>query len=445
MTDLAILQTKIADKSARIAQIGLGYVGLPVACMFARAGFRTTGIDVDLKRVEILNRGENPIEGTEPGLAELIAEVVHNGYFHCSTDYNTISDADIVIIAVQTPVEDADHRPRYKHMQSALASLGKVLKNGALVIIESTLAPGTIQHIVIPALETASKGKVGERFLIGHCPERVMPGRLLHNITKMDRVAGAYTPEIGMVMVALYSNIVDGTLDTTDILTAELVKTTENAYRDVQIAFANEVAQICEALGGDVWRVRELVNKSPGRNMLYPGAGVGGHCIPKDPWLLIANLDDKYVPRLIPTARTVNRSMPEHVAELTEDALAAAGLNLSEAVVTILGYAYLENSDDIRDTPSQAFVEIMQGQCKELRIHDPFIEMYQFNLDTVLTGADAAVILVAHDLYRQQVWTERLKLLRTPVLVDARHVLPDDFTAENVFIRVIGKGSAFNG
>ena len=442
MSDLSALKAKITDKTAHIAQIGLGYVGLPVACMFAKNGFRTTGVDVDTARIETLRRGNNPIEGIEPGLDELVAQVITAGKFHPTTDYNALSDVDVVIIAVQTPVEASDHLPRYAHLRSALASLGAVLPPGALVIIESTVAPGTVHQVVIPALEQATGGKVGQAFHVGHCPERVMPGKLLHNITTLDRVAGADLPAVGEIMLALYKNIVGGTIDVADILTAELVKTTENAYRDVQIAFANEVARICESLGGDVWRVRELVNKSPGRHMLYPGAGVGGHCIPKDPWLLIANVGEGYHAGLIQQARHVNESMPLHVAQLTENALAEAGVALADATITALGYAYLENSDDTRHTPTAAFVQALDGRCHDLRIHDPFVAAYQGDLDAALTGSDAVVILVAHDLYREQNWADKLKLLKTPTLIDARHVLADDFTAEGAFIRVIGKGQA---
>lgn len=439
---LTELKHAVDTKTAVIAQIGLGYVGLPVACMFAKAGFRTVGVDTDAARVAILNRGGNPIEGKEPGLAELIRSVIHAGQLHCTTDYDQLIGVDVVIIAVQTPVDEEDHKPRYKHMLSALSELGPRLKEGALVILESTLAPGTIQQVLVPALEEASKGTAGERFHIAHCPERVMPGRLLRNITQMDRVIGVSTPEVGEIIVALYKNIVDGTLDVTDILTAELVKTAENAYRDVQIAFANEVALVCETLGGDVWRVRELVNKSPGRNMLLPGAGVGGHCIPKDPWLLIANAGDKIEPSLIPTARSVNRSMPRHVTHLTESALQEAGVSIKDAVIAVLGYSYLENSDDTRDTPSQSYIDLMNERCGELRIHDPFVPDYQGELDEVLKGADAAVILVAHDLYRQLDWQQKLALFRTQVVIDARHVLSDDFNTNGAIVRVLGKGKS---
>lgn len=437
---LSDLVRRIEDKTAVVSVIGLGYVGLPVACMFARAGFQTWGVDIVAERIETLNAGKNPIEGKEPGLAELIEDVIGRGLLKCTTDYAALRDADVVLVSVQTPIDEGDHLPRYAHLRSALSALGAVLKRGALVVIESTLAPGTMHTVVIPTLEAATGGTVGEAFYVGHCPERVMPGRLIHNLTSMDRVAGGWTPEVAEVMRLFYRNIVQGEIDTTDLLMAELVKTTENAYRDVQIAFANEVALVCEALGGDVWRLRELVNKSPGRNMLYPGAGVGGHCIPKDSWLLIANARDAVATHVIPAARTVNRLMPAHVAALTEAALAECGVALEDAVIAALGYAYLANSDDTRDTPSQAFVEIMQARGAEVRIHDPYVRGFNGDVADALRGADAAVILVAHDEYVEADWNALLGLLRTPALIDARHVLPDDFLVPGAQVRVLGRG-----
>lgn len=439
--DLINLKQKIEDKSARLAVIGLGYVGLPVACMFARAGFKTTGIDIDSERVTMIRNGENPIKGIEPGMDELVAQVIQSGNLSVSSEYASLKDVDALTISVQTPVDDSDHKPRFAHMRSALSALGKVMKKGALVIIESTVAPGTMQGVIIPALEEATGGKVGVDFWVGHCPERVTPGRLLHNITTMDRAVGGYTPEVADIMVTLYDNIVDGNLDPTDVLTAEIVKTTENAYRDVQIAFANEVAQICEALGADVWKVRELVNKVPGRNMLYPGAGVGGHCITKDSWLLIANVADQVQPQLIPTARDVNRFMPEHVANLTENNLKANDIALSEATIAVLGYAYMENSDDTRDTPSEAYIEVMQARgVTDLRVHDPFVHEYKGDLDAILQDADIAVILVKHDDYVAYDWQAGLDLMKHRAIVDARRVLADDFNASDAQVTVLGIG-----
>jgi UDP-N-acetyl-D-mannosaminuronic acid dehydrogenase len=431
-------QHAIETKATKLAVIGLGYVGLPVAAMFARVGFEVVGVDLNAARVGLINKGENPIQGIEPGLDELIAEV--KGKLRCTTDYAALGSADVIIISVQTPVEDDNHLPRYDHLRAALKSLGAVLKPGALVIIESTLAPGTMQRVVIPTLtETAGETP----FYVGHCPERVMPGKLLYNITHLDRAVGGQTPDVAGAIVALYRHIVQGALDPTDMLTAELVKTTENAYRDVQIAFANEVARICAVLGGDVWKVRELVNKSPGRNMLYPGAGVGGHCIPKDSWLLMANIDDAFSPALLPAARAANRAMPGYVLELTRDALAACGKSLDGAVIAVLGYAYRENSDDTRDTPTQYYIAVTEAEGAMVRVHDPFVEPYKGNLDEVLRGADAAVILVAHDDYKSYNWGAALELLRTPAIIDARCVLPGGFV-ENIKsaqVRILGQGA----
>lgn len=435
---LQALEQAIISKTARLGVVGLGYVGLPVACLFAKAGFHTVGLDVIRERVETINAGDNPILGIEPNLAELIQEVVSTGAMRATSDYNDLRTADVVIVAVQTPIEESDHKPRYEHMRSALQALGKVLKPYALVIVESTLAPSTMRDVIIPELESATGKRAGEGFFVGHCPERLMPGKLIYNITHMDRVAGGQTLEVAQVMAMFYRYVVKGTIDTVDLITAELVKTTENAYRDVQIAFANEIAQVCEAVGGDVWRVRELVNKSPGRHMLLPGAGVGGHCIPKDPWLLLAH--SGIAGTVIPAARQVNRAMPTHVLEMTKKALAKHGKTLEGARLAVLGYAYLEDSDDTRDAPSYYYIELAQSEGAMVNVHDPFVHPYQTRLEDVVEGADAIVILVAHGVYKQANWESLVKRLKTPIIVDARRVVLDTSRLPEVTISVIGIG-----
>ena len=417
---LTELKKKIETKDALLAVIGLGYVGLPVAASFARAGFDVLGIDILDGRVGKINRGQNPIEGDEPGLADLLKDVANSRKLHASSDYQSLRDRDVILIAVETPV-DADHKPRYQALINALESLAPNLKPGALVIIESTIAPGTMRDVVQPALESKGGKQAGRDFYLGNCPERVMPGKLLENLRELDRVVGGITPETADAMVALYRNIVKGELDPTDCITAELVKTVENAYRDVQIAFANEVALISEAVGGDVWKVRELVNKSPGRHMLLPGAGVGGHCIPKDPWLLASAVDGKNVElRLIPAARAVNDGMPGHVVDLLKKALGDVGVSIKGARILVMGYAYLENSDDTRNSPSADFaVELIKAGAEAV-IHDPYVEEYQGDLLEMTKGCDAAVLMVKHNEY-SKIQPLNFKLaLRSPVLVDGR-------------------------
>ncbi|MDW8065738.1 MAG: nucleotide sugar dehydrogenase [Anaerolineae bacterium] len=433
------LRRRIEGKEARLGVIGLGYVGLPVAVLFAKAGFDVLGVDIRPERVAQINAGFCPIEGEEPGLAERLVEVVRTGQLRATTDYGNLRDRDVVLICVETPV-DEERKPRYKALRSALHSLGPVLKEGALVIVESTLAPRTMQDLVLPLLEEASGRRCNEGFYLGHCPERVRPGRLLRNLQEMSRVVGGMTPETAETMAALYRHIVRADLDLTDCLTAELVKTVENAYRDVQIAFANEVALICEAVGGDVWRVRKLVNKVPERQMHLPGSGVGGHCIPKDPWLLAYAAQGKMPLRVIPAARAVNDVMPLHVAELLEDALAEAGLSLAGARVAVLGYAYLEESDDTRNSPSETLVSHLRASGARVVIHDPWVKEYQGDLWERIQGCDAAVVMVAHRAYRELNLDRLGAVLARKVLVDGRGLFADRlFPSDGWIYRCVGK------
>jgi UDP-N-acetyl-D-mannosaminuronic acid dehydrogenase len=472
------LKQKIDDRTARLAVIGLGYVGLPVACEFARAGFDVLGIEQQAERVKLINQGISPIEGNEPGLAELLAHVVlfspaaalhpttpnqsgegatpgslsanaeQSGKLRATSDYQELDGCDIVLIDVETPVDEFNI-PRYGALRSALTSLGKALKPGMLVIVESTIAPGTMYQVVEPLLTETSGLRCSralkeddnsgiptpsvEDFYLGNCPERVMPGKLLANLRNVSRVVGGMTPETADTMVVLYKHIVQADLDPTDCITAELVKTVENAYRDVQIAFANEVALICEAAGGDVWKVRPLVNKSPFRQMHFPGAGVGGHCIPKDPWLLAYGLNGFGASeasqvnslQLIPAARHVNDSMPLHMADLTVQGLAEAGCEINEARIIVMGYAYLEDSDDTRNSPSARLVARLQSLGAEVIIHDPYVAQYQGDLLTMAHDCDAAVVMVQHSPYRKLDLKALKSVMRNPVLIDGRKVFDD--------------------
>jgi UDP-N-acetyl-D-mannosaminuronic acid dehydrogenase len=356
-----------------------------------------------------------------------------------TTDYAALGDRDVFLIAVETPV-DENNVPRYEALRSALSSLAPVMKEGALVIVESTVAPRTMQDLVLPLLEKHSGKKVNEGFFLGNCPERVMPGKLLKNLRSLSRVAGGMTPETAAAMIALYKHIVQADLDPADCITAELVKTAENAYRDVQIAFANEVALIAEAAGGDVWKVRELVNKSPMRQMHLPGAGVGGHCIPKDPWLLAYGAANRGIQlRLIPAAREVNNSMPLHMVKLLENALAQAGKPLLDARIAVLGYAYLEDSDDTRNSPTRSLVARLYELGAQPIIHDPWIPEYNGDVFERIKGCDAVVVMVAHSAYRSLDLEKLKSSLRLPILIDGRHIY-DPVFAEKMGFTFFGIG-----
>jgi UDP-N-acetyl-D-mannosaminuronic acid dehydrogenase len=416
------LKKVISDRSAKVGVIGLGYVGLPVAALFAQKGFDVVGVDLKTERIEKIKQGISPIEGKEPGLAELVAEGVASGKFKAATEYSFLKDRDVLLIDVETPVND-EHLPEYHALREACRSLACVMKPGVLVIVESTIMPGTMQKIALPLLEKYSGSKCGEGFYLGNCPERVMPGKLLKNLRLMSRVVGGDSHATAEVMKIFYKHVVEAEVDEADWITAELVKTVENTYRDVQIAFANEVALICEAMGADVWKVRELVRKSPGREMLVPGAGVGGHCIPKDPWLLASAVRGLDVGvHLIPAARAINTEMPRHMMHLLKNCLGS----LNGRKILLLGYAYLENSDDTRNSPSNYLLSLLEGEVAKVVVHDPFVAQYAGDLYSLAENCDAAVLMTAHSDYKKLDFKKLKTQMARPLLVDGRNLWDKD-------------------
>lgn len=428
-----------------VAVVGAGYVGLPVACTFAASGLDTLAVDIVTERVEKINRGLCPILGDEPGLADMLSSAVRAGKLSATTDPSRIASADAVIVCVDTPIDEGTKQPVLDALKGAARTIGTNMKKGVLVSIESTVPPRTMSDVVIPIIEAASGGKVGLDFHLVHCPERVMPGRLLHNLTTYDRVLGGHDAASLERGVSLYSRIMKGKLHPTDLLNAELSKTLENAYRDVQIAFANEVALACEELGADAFEVRKLVNTCPYRDMHIPGAGVGGHCLPKDPWLFASALRNVQL-RIVPAAREINERMPRRMVELVEEALAEKGRKLEDSRVAILGLAFLRDSDDTRHSPALTIIDGLFGRT-DLVVHDPFVgRNYRAPLVTDLKdavkGADCLVIVTDHSCYLDLDLGGLRAIMRTPVIVDGRNVLSAERCGREGFAyRGLGKGT----
>ncbi len=450
--------------ATKVVVVGMGYVGIPVAALFADVpGFKVVGVQRRSKRsgwkIDWLNEGKNPIGGDEPGLSELITRVVKKGTFRVVDDITVCKDADVVLIDVQTPT-DKDKIPRYESLKEVSADVGKYMRSGALVVVESTVAPGTTEHVVRPILEKQSGMKAGKDFYLAFCYERVMVGRLIKNIVDLPRIVGGIDEESTRRAMELYGHVVKAKLCPTDALTAEVAKVVENTYRDVNIAFSNEVALICESLGVNAYDVRELVNtlpydpsnpaSNPVRNMLFPGGGVGGHCLPKDPWLLKYGLDAygkfKVFPKIIVDSREVNEAMPAHVVDLVEDALAEHGKKLNCAKVAILGVAFLENSDDTRNTPSATLYHEFERRGAKPVLHDPIVRDFELpftsDLDEALVDADAVVLSTRHKEYLKLDLKQLRKKLATPVLVDGRNAFSEKVAMNAGFTyRGVGKGS----
>jgi len=426
----------------KVAVVGLGYVGISLAALLSTKGFEVVGIDVSKDRADAINRGRQPLRGDEPGLAEVLSRAVKKGKLSAGTSFEPIRDCGTVFVCVDTPI-DPERRPDNSRLESAVKSVAKNIRKGTLVVVESTLAPGTMLGVVAKTLEKGSGLKVGKDLKLAHCPERVMPGRLLYNLTHYDRVMGGFDKASLNRASAIYSRLTKGKLHPTDLTTAEVVKTAENAYRDVQIAFANEVALISEKVGVDAYDVRRLVNTCPFRDMHQPGAGVGGHCLPKDPWLL-AHGGRQANPKLIPVARAVNDSMPFHVLDLADAALKESGRALGSSVVAVMGASFLQESGDLGNSPSAPVVGSLSS-ARELRVHDPYAESIdgravEKDLEAALAGADLAVFMVAHKEYLSLTPVRIKKLMRTPLVVDGRNIFSADrMRRAGIVYRGVGK------
>jgi UDP-N-acetyl-D-mannosaminuronic acid dehydrogenase len=446
----------------KIVVIGMGYVGIPAAALFAGVeGFNVIGIQRRSKRsgwkIDWLNQGKNPIGGDEPGLSELLARVVQKGTFRVTDDFSACTTADVILIDVQTPT-DEQGVPHYESLKEVSTSIGEVMPKNVLVIIESTVAPGTTEHVVKPLLEKASGLTAGKDFSLAFSYERVMVGRLLHNIIHLPRIIGGIDDKSTQRAMTLYRHIVKADLYPTTALTAEVSKVVENTYRDVNIAFANEVALMCESLGVDAFKIRELVNTLPNdpsnpaanplRMMHFPGAGVGGHCLPKDPWLLKYGVDTygtfTVEPQVIVQSRRLNAWMPMHVLDLIKDGLTEMGISLKGAKIGVLGVAFLENSDDTRNTPSKPLYDTLKKEGAQPFLHDPYVRDFDLplsrDIDEVVSGADALVLMVKHKEYLALDLKHLKTTMRTPFIVDGRNAYQKEFCEQLGFTyRGVGK------
>lgn len=404
--------------SKKIVVMGLGYIGLPTASLLATKGHQVLGVDINPKAVETINKGE--IHIVEPDLDILVKSAVLSGKLRASL---TPEEADVFIIAVPTPFKEGNV-PDISYVEAATRTIAPFVAVGNMVILESTSPVGTTERIrdilaeERPDLFTASGGRSTARVLIAHCPERVLPGQILRELVSNDRIIGGIDQVSREKTAEFYKSFVSGQVLVTDARTAEMAKLTENSYRDVNIAFANELSLICDRLGINVWELIELANRHPRVNILQPGPGVGGHCIAVDPWFIVAAAPEQA--KLIRTARQVNDGKPHWVL----DRVKAKAEKFKSPVIGCLGLAFKANIDDLRESPALEITRelvasgIGRVMACEPNVQGGFEEFPLYEIGDVLREADILLVLVDHDEFKG---VDR-ELLKEKVVIDTRGV-----------------------
>jgi len=399
-------------KFNKVCILGLGYIGLPTASIFATHGLKVLGVDVNPRVIETLQSGKIHIH--EPGLGEAMQQAVQSGNL---TVANQPEPADAFLIAVPTPFYE-DKRADMRAVSSAAEAIVPHLRQGNLVVLESTSPPRTTVDLLLPILEKSGL-KAGIDFYIAYSPERVLPGQILRELIENARVIGGITPQSAQAGHDLYATFVQGEIIQTDATTAEMVKLMENTYRDVNIAIANEFSRLADRFGVDVWEAIRLANRHPRVKILNPGPGVGGHCISVDPWFFVESAPD--LAKLILQARQVNDSQPHFVLELVRQSLG----QLKDKKIAALGLAYKPDVDDLRESPAVEVIYLLQAAGATVKAFEPFkpcadladIEAVA-SLEEALADADLVLLLVNHTQFRALTPAQLASQTSARILVD---------------------------
>jgi UDP-N-acetyl-D-mannosaminuronic acid dehydrogenase len=417
----------------KICVIGLGYIGLPTSVMFANNGIQVHGVDVNAAAVEKIRNKQLHIE--ENGLEERLIAAIDSGNLTVST---TPEKADVFIIAVPSPI-NPDKTADMKYVQAATKSIVPYLEKGNLVILESTVPPRTVEDVMMPILKESGL-EMGTELLISHSPERVIPGRVFEELVNNSRIVGGINEESSEKTAELYRAFVKGEIFLTDATTAEMVKVIENTYRDVNIAFANELARISEKIGVNVWDAIKLANHHPRVNIHLPGPGVGGHCIAVDPWFLVEQ--DPENAQIIHLSRKTNDSMPQYVANKVK--AISDQHQITNPKIAVLGLSFKANIDDMRESPSVEVIHHLKELNLEFTAFDPHIKEQKIpqqtlKLEEALENADVVLILTEHDEFKILDPKQTANLVRSKIVLDTKNCLPREAWLNAGFdMRVLG-------
>ncbi|MBU8688010.1 nucleotide sugar dehydrogenase [Priestia aryabhattai] len=404
----------------KLCVVGLGYIGLPTAVMFANHGLYVHGVDVNEKAVELIKNKQLHIE--ENGLQERLESAVDNGHFTVAT---RAEEADVFIIAVPSPINQ-DKTANLNYVREATKSIVPYVRKGNLVILESTVPPRTVEDVMLPVLKETGL-ELGIELFVSHSPERVIPGKVFEELVNNDRIVGGINEKSSRLTVELYKTFVKGNIHVTDATTAEMVKVIENTYRDVNIAFANELAKISGKIGVNVWEAIKLANYHPRVNIHLPGPGVGGHCIAVDPWFLTELQPE--LAKIISLSRQTNDSMPEYTALKTKSLLDEKGIQHGR--VAVLGLAFKGNIDDMRESPSTDVLHHLDKLGVDHTAFDPHIkenkiECQTQSLDEAVAHADVILVLTDHNEFKELLPSAVEKHMRTKIIFDTKNCIQRD-------------------
>ena len=448
MNNLEDVKKSLNLRTLRVCVVGIGRIGLPTALSFAKSGLHTIGVDINENLVRTINSGVFPLKD-EPGYEEIFNDVIKNKMFTATTKIeDAVPNSNLILLSLPTPM-DENNIPDYSALRDSASKLSKFLSPNSLIIVESTVEPGFIEDEMVPIISKSDQLKIGENFFIGVCPENANPGEILHDFTNLPRLVGSINKQTTEIIASIYDFVFAVELVIMpDCKTANAVKLTTNVFRDINIAFINELSLMFEKLGIDTLKVLEAAKKKYNFQIHYPGAGVGGPCLPINSYQLLNAARRSGVNlSMIEYGRQINEKMPEHVIKLTLDAFKECKKPIQNNDILILGVSYKPDVKDIQLTPAKHVIKKLQDLGANIHIYDPYFSSSQVfginveeNLDAVISKVDASIIITAHKEF-QNISLSVFNKMKSPILVDTRGIIdPMDAKQAKLIFRGLGRG-----
>ena len=448
MNNFDEVKKSLNSKSLRVCVIGIGRIGLPTALSFAKSGLQTIGVDINENLVQDINLKKFPLKD-EPGYEDIFYDVLEKKLFSATTKIeDAVNKSDLILLSLPTPM-DENNIPDYSALTIVATQLSEILTPNSLVIVESTIEPGFIENEMISIISKSGRLKIEDNFSIGVCPENANPGEILHDFTNLPRLVGGINLNITKIITMIYKYVFSVDLiEMENCKTANAVKLTTNVFRDINIAFVSELALMFEKLGIDTMKVLEAAKAKYNFQIHYPGAGVGGPCLPINSYQLLNTARRTGVKlSIIESGRTINEKMPDHVIKLTCDAFNECKKSIEKSKILIMGISYKPNVKDIQLSPAKEIVKKFQNLGSEVHLYDPFFNSTEIfglkvenNLENLLPKMDAVVIVTAHDEFKNIKIDSFLKI-KSKILIDSRGLIdPISIRNNNLIFRGLGRG-----